>query len=312
MSFDPLSWAIGFALTKSVGALSSTLLGESLETKLDDAMRAWARSLPPEAWLDHSALAATIIPDSELSTRPALAALRSQLRRKVVPSERLWEGALLEHWDERRLALGRDAQPFFLLDREEAAGHLRRLSAAIRDVCISHEPLFKGTVLSHLAQLLASGLRPGAMGLPEPLTGPFQAREVAQAVEAETGSHIHAVVLSENGKKLWLWGRFFGRSWREQQGILAGTARLVSAFPDIDRLFLGFSLAADLPGTDGKGVVGLLIVEMTRSKLDILATTGEVPPNFWDDLQAFVCAPEQVPFERWDPAPFREIAEKLR
>lgn len=311
MPFDLFAWAIGFGLSKSAGAAASWVLKDTLPKKLNAVAHEWASALPGDRWVEPQALVSDAVADHELSDRPKLGKLRSGLRERTIPGENTWEEALVEQWALTRSRLGHNAQPFFLLSEADARLHLSELSRALFKACRDDEPLFRGTVLGLLDEILASGLRPSSVGLPSPIEGPFEGRSLARLIEAETGSHIHAVLMFAKSKRLWIWGRFFGSGLQEQRWTLACAARLVSRMPDIESLHLGFSAASDLPGSDGSGLVGWLIVQVPKEKLLVLSEQKGPPPDFWDELPTFACAPEQAPFERWEKIKFREFEELL-
>lgn len=311
MTFNLFAWAIGFGLSKAAGRAITLATEESLASKLNDVARTWACALPPEHWLDPSALIAEPLNDQELTNRPQLEVLRTQLREKTIPDADVWKNALVEEWASKRIRLRENAQPFFLLPENEATAHLTKLAISLHSTCKNEEPLFRGTVLSLLDQIIASGLNPGTVGLPQPIARDGDPREIAKRVEAETGAHIHAVIKLAQSKRLWIWGRFFEGEVSKQRWLLACVARLVCELDEIESVHIGFSSASDLPGTNGSGLVGWLIVQIPIEKLRQLSELRTPPLDFWDGLPTYACAPEQVPFEHWHEIQLRSFEETL-
>lgn len=308
MPFDPMSWAIGFALTKSVGWVGGAIAKESLESKLEKLVQSWASKLPSELSVEPAALLSAQYADADLATRPALTVLRQKLRRKVVPSAGEWKAGFVEEWAKKKANLGYNAQPFFLAAHAVVDPFLTQLADDVYARCREDEVLFKGTVLSYLEEVVAAGSESGVRALPQPLAGSFDAKRVAQAIEAETGVQVHAATLDVAKKELVVWGKFSAESAKELRLLLLGVARLVSAFNEVDQLLLGFSDAQSLPGSDGVGSVALGLVPLNSEALTLIRSAQSIPLDFWDSVEAFWCH-DEAPFERWERMPFRRLEE---
>lgn len=310
MVFDPLSWAIGFSLTKSVSWLSGALGKKTLQDELEQALRAWAAKLPDDASVEPAALFPDLNPDSELIGRPALGALRSKLRSKLIPNAEEWLSGFVEQWQSRRRVLGTSGQPLFKLPESKVRPLLQTLAEDIYRVCVSDEPLFKGTVLAQLDEILALGGRSNRIALPLPLKGPLDPKLLALAVESETGSCVHVVLYNAAPKVLHVWGVFSGATLKDFKWTLATAARLACRLPDIQTLVLGMSAVAELPRTDGAGPVGPMTVSFDRAKLDILAGDDEVPLTFWETIMISTVDRQGTTFEVWEHHSFRRLEEQ--
>jgi hypothetical protein len=95
MAFDPLSWAIGFALTKGFNRL---LIDQSLATNLKKAFKQWAKKLPSDAYIYPDSNFAQINPKPDIEKQPSLCALRRILLYNHIPTESQWLDALFEQW----------------------------------------------------------------------------------------------------------------------------------------------------------------------------------------------------------------------
>jgi hypothetical protein len=150
MTFDPLSWALGFVLSRT----TSKLLDKAdLTAKLQKEIEAWANELPH----DRSVVSAALFPDlcPNPVDRPALAALRQTLESDNVPSETQWLEAFLEQWHTIR-SRGGDLQPFFTISEDDAKEHLEALARRVKQLCGQDERLFRGTALTILQEIAGS------------------------------------------------------------------------------------------------------------------------------------------------------------
>lgn len=311
MAFDPFTWAIGFGLTKSLGWLGELAGQKTLQTELDAVMKEWSKGLPGDHYVDSAALFPDLDLDADPTKRPALTILRTKLRNKYIPTAAEWQAGLLEQWEKRKRALGKTGQAFFLAERATVDPLLDKLATDIHRACVNDEPLFKGTVVTLLDQILAAREQAGSINLlPEPLSEPLEIRQVAMHVEAETGSCIHAAFWFPERGDLFLWGVFPCRDAKGLKWTFASSARIVSGFSAVKRLALGFSLAADLANTDGAGDVAPIGVLFSRSQLDALAKPTMPGGSFWAEVEAFVTIQPNSPFEFREGFPFRHWEEQ--
>ena len=151
------AWLFGYAGTKLANGVLERLRGDKLTLDLYRATEKWAATLPDEAALASIyALFPDAVADDELDERPALARLRSELRKPNVPTEEIWRDSLLEQWRFVR-ENAKDPNDFFRLPQADARKHLSALALKLHTVCSQHEALFRATTISLLRELLARG-----------------------------------------------------------------------------------------------------------------------------------------------------------
>jgi hypothetical protein len=169
MAFDPLSWAIGYALKKG---LDRFLTHKSLSAKLQKAFSQWAKHLPPDAHIYPDSDFAVIDSDIDPAKQPSLCALRKIILDNHIPTESQWLNALLEQW---RLVPGtvEEPQKFFKLPEDAARQHLTRLAKALADECKQYDTLFKVSTIDELRKISKKldGLAPQSKPAPQ---GPTQ------------------------------------------------------------------------------------------------------------------------------------------
>lgn len=148
------AWLFGYAGTRLADRILELLRGDKLTADLHKAVQKWADELPADAKLDSTnALFPSHIPDEELTSRPCLSDLRSELKRSKVPREKSWLSALIEQWNYVRENVT-EPQNFFLLSEEEASRYLKSMAIMLSTVCSQHEALFRATTISLLRELL--------------------------------------------------------------------------------------------------------------------------------------------------------------
>jgi tetratricopeptide (TPR) repeat protein len=140
MAFDPLSWAIGYTLTKG---LNRFLAHKTLASNLQKAFKQWAKNLPSEAHIYPDSDFATIEQDADPLRQPLLCALRNTLLDNHIPTESQWFDALLEQWRSVPKDNLEEKQRFFGLPEETAQNHLTLLAKALADECAKYDQLFK-------------------------------------------------------------------------------------------------------------------------------------------------------------------------
>jgi tetratricopeptide (TPR) repeat protein len=164
MAFDPLSWAIGYALKKGLDRL---LTHKSLASNLQKAFSQWAKNLPPDAYIYPDSDFALIDQNPDPAKQPSLCALRNTILDNHIPTESQWLNALLEQW---RLVPGtvEEPQKFFKLQENTARQHLVRLAKALSDECKKYDTLFKVSTIDELRKisLKLDGLLPQPTPVP--------------------------------------------------------------------------------------------------------------------------------------------------
>ncbi|MGA2092511.1 MAG: tetratricopeptide repeat protein [Sedimentisphaerales bacterium] len=149
MAFDPLSWAIGYALKKGLDRL---LTHKSLASNLQKTFSQWAKNLPPDAHIYPDSDFAAIDQNPDPAKQPSLCALRKTILDNHIPTESQWLDALLEQW---RLVPGtvEEPQKFFKLEEDIARQHLTRLAKALADECKKYDTLFKVSTIDELRKI---------------------------------------------------------------------------------------------------------------------------------------------------------------
>ena len=149
MPFDPVSWAIGFAATKSATSLVEKIFDLGAYGEIQKAATEWASELPENVQTPSQALFDIEAIEQSSQSRSKLKEVILELHK--VPTEEEWFDALIESWEFKRRQLGTDANAFFQLKRPAAEQHLRRLSQAIFAACAS--------VLKYSQPLIVSAVR---------------------------------------------------------------------------------------------------------------------------------------------------------
>jgi hypothetical protein len=136
MPFDPLTWGLGFALNRLTARLLSPSGADILQNRLRVAEHEWSQQLPSELSVHYKQVFGEANADLDPDSRPARFRLQESLiTRGIVPSEREWLDAFVEHWKIRRAELGPIGNAFFQLDDEEAVAHLSALARRIHHAC---------------------------------------------------------------------------------------------------------------------------------------------------------------------------------
>lgn len=151
MPFDPVSWGLGWVLTRATSRI--WLSKPSLASGLRAEVALWAKALPTDAWVYPDALFPSILSDEEAVDRPLLLQLRQVLLANEIPRVEVWDSAFREQWRARR-DLGVNAQPFFLLSEQAVIPHLHDLAKRVFNVCCEQDPLFRPTLVSNQREIL--------------------------------------------------------------------------------------------------------------------------------------------------------------
>jgi hypothetical protein len=308
--FDPLSWAIGYALTTGARTLGGVFSRKrNLDTEILSAARKWAATLPTEHSIIVEALFPRLEEDADLLQRPALRELRSHIRGNLAPTLIHWHQALIEQWQTVQGINGSDLQPFFKLPESEARPQLRDLAVAIVSICEQDEPLFKGTVLNYLRQ--QAEVRNNATA-PPPFdwTNASTIRDVALAIEQAVSTTVHVIALDEDTREVHIWTRVLGTTMSEIKRNLLAIACILCGIPKASLIVIGISKDAnDLAGSDGRGAIGLGKIVMTTAAVHPVALSRSVPVDFWEQTRAFILVNDNTPAQDWHEVPFRRFEE---
>src|SRR6185437_2762428 len=151
MSFDPITWVVGFILTKATNQGLELAFPQTLRRDLEREIEMWASSASEMAYIHPAALFSVVSPDDgDMTDRPALERLRGQLLDLAIPTKNEWLEGLFEQWSFIRRELGEDVQPFFRLGADDARSHLSTLSERIYRRCCQDEKM----ALPHVVQEL--------------------------------------------------------------------------------------------------------------------------------------------------------------
>lgn len=307
MAFDPLSWAFGFVLTSAAKQVGKHFMDEGLGVKLMAVVNEWAAQLDSKEWVHPMALFPDLVDDATISNRPALGRLRLRLEARQLPSASQWEDALVEQWTVIRADLCSDAQPFFTLDNARAQGHLAALAGRLHNTAQENVGLFNATVVAQLDELL-SRMGTGA-GLPAPIEHLGSLRDLALAVEHETGATIHAIFHERGTSALYAWGAIPGDKLSQAKWSLLAVACALSAFPSISEIVVGPSSIADLPGTDGAGDIGHIRLHFPVDLVKGISQSKKISPGFWENLKVSECVGASTPLEGWRFLSFRQFED---
>jgi hypothetical protein len=150
MAFDPLSWAIGYTLTKGSTYLIGELFSKELPSKLLKVTQNWAETLPKELYVHPSAIFK--YSDSDVERLPSLDKLRAKLSSKQIPEEEEWLKALIEQWQYINVNIS-EPQPFFQQKLEDIEKHLIDLAKAISIEIISDDRYFNIETLKRIKEI---------------------------------------------------------------------------------------------------------------------------------------------------------------
>jgi hypothetical protein len=136
MVFDPLAWGLGFALNRLSARVLKPSAADELRERLRRAAMQWAEQLPVEASVNCDPIFSEPLAEPEPELRPARFSLQESLYSAgIVPTEKQWADAFLEHWEVKRKELGDRGNAFFQLTREQAFTYLVDLARRIHHVC---------------------------------------------------------------------------------------------------------------------------------------------------------------------------------
>ncbi len=155
MSFDPLSWALGFAATRTTQWLFSKLFTEKLPAKLLAAAQDWAKQVTEEIRPIPDALFSEQYEELDEKERPCLTHLRNSLNQDRIPTRNDWLHALKEQWEWIRTNLGDDAHIFFRQSWGVVEPHLGALATKLDETCTQDDTVVKKKMLQELNELRA-------------------------------------------------------------------------------------------------------------------------------------------------------------
>jgi hypothetical protein len=154
MGIGVLTWICDFALSHGASAAVEKFNSPTLNKELDNAMHKWSKKLPKAQRFDEYT---SLFNSSLIKKEPApkdVLQIAMIIDDGKIPGKDDWFKALFFLWKQIKETVGKDAQPFYLLDEATASTHLRQLSKALEMVCIDNEKLFKGTVIDRMDELL--------------------------------------------------------------------------------------------------------------------------------------------------------------
>lgn len=311
MAFDPLTWALGFALTNSVKRLGEKVFGRCLDSDLEGTTVAWIARLGDDKRLSPAALFPTIIEDEGLDQRPALRALRQELVAHRIPTVVQWHSALIEQWIWVKDNLGSDVQSFFQIAEDEARADLRDLALSIVKVCGQDQALFRGTVLQQIGELLDRTKADVSSELPDPF--PWDStpspRALAQHIEAELPTRVEVILIDQRQAIVHVWATIPGSTLEEIQWSLATMASVVAGVSGCKTIDIGVLESDEMCGTDGCGPIGKMKIRLPLEIVRTAAITKITPPDLWKQARCLVLANDNTPVQCWHVHPFRVVME---
>jgi hypothetical protein len=161
MPFNVLSWALGFALSRTVGRILDKAGAQSFANDLRKAVLAWASKLPSEFRdLKPNALAGRLFESDSEELGLNRTKLQKAFERGAIPSEQDWFDAIEERRQEVYAHLGEGAQNFFKVDFASAEPHIKKLATILHQQCIKNEDLFKVSLYEMMRELLKRHEKP--------------------------------------------------------------------------------------------------------------------------------------------------------
>ena len=155
MAFDPLSWAIGFTLTRAAGRLLKKSEAKAFADSLRKAVLKWSRGLPQElSDLHPDAVVKRLFEADCEQLGPKRQHLQECFEGEIIPEEDVWFEAISERREEVYSEVGDDAQRFFKVDPAVAESHIRTLAEALHRECVKNDEFFKVTLFAMIKELV--------------------------------------------------------------------------------------------------------------------------------------------------------------
>jgi hypothetical protein len=152
MTFDFLTWIIGYSLSK----ISDKLIDNNnkLADDLNKVVTDWTNDLPKELYLHPSSIFPNNLNKVLNKENKSLINLRNELLSKKLPTKEQWLNALVEQWKIIKGSYGENAQPFFQITHDEAKRHLSYLATETYSVCLENPIIFRHKVEKDLDKIL--------------------------------------------------------------------------------------------------------------------------------------------------------------
>ena len=234
--------------------------------------------------------------------------VRERLGAKRIPSLVEWHLAFIEQWQKVRDTHGDDTQPFFRLPEDNARADLHGLARAVLQVCEQDDGLFKGTVLERLDEL-----RDDAQDIPAPF--PWQSapsmRELANAIEHNTGMHVAQLLVDSAARQLHIWSTISGSTFQEIKRTFIHIACIASGYPNIDRIDIGIFSEIDLRESDARGHIGMTKLCFDVAKTRMLATSQNLTLAYWDHVKYYVITNDNCEAQHWQEIPLSNLEVPL-
>lgn len=154
MSFDPLSWVLGFAMTRATLCLLRKLFTKDLPAQLLAATEDWAKQVPEEIRPFPDALFYQPPEEPAEKERPHLTHLRNTFQYRI-PTRNDWLHALKEQWEWIGTNLGDGAHSFFQQPWQVVEPHLGALATKLDETCAQDHKVAQKKMLQDLNELKA-------------------------------------------------------------------------------------------------------------------------------------------------------------
>ena len=154
MAFDPITWFLGFAFSRTATKGIERFTSKTLERELDNAMNKWSKKLPKEIRFTYMSLFDNKRLQDEQAP-PSVTELAKLISEGKIPRKEDWQKALLYLWRFNKETLGDEANTFFLLEEEKALTHITDLAEDLERVCIDNEKLFQSMVIYQIDEVLS-------------------------------------------------------------------------------------------------------------------------------------------------------------
>jgi hypothetical protein len=155
--FDPLSWAIGFSLTKGGGYFLDKVFSHDLPSKLKQDVEEWGAELSKQFQFNYEALEIlfdSFILDAELVKFPKLTILRERLGKFLIPTVEDWYQALYERWEYiRSINKQEELAAFYHLSPDQIKHHLQSLANKLNLTCIKDAELYKVSTFREIEEI---------------------------------------------------------------------------------------------------------------------------------------------------------------
>jgi hypothetical protein len=154
MPFDPLTWALGYSLSKVANGLLGVVFSDDLPRRLAKVAETWAAE---QVDVDPALHPEALFSGGTGDGGSARLELRATIEAKRVPEAHLWRDALVEHW--RVVGTRPDVTAFFSSDEQDASSRLAILAGRLSAEMGRDADHFRTEIIARTGVLIDSSRR---------------------------------------------------------------------------------------------------------------------------------------------------------